>query len=107
MYTTNSRSPSYLRLCKNLDSCLKDMNDCYKKLTDIQANAATTDNEKELARRFGEGWLRVCYSLEICCPRLKKESLETYILCTKADLALNNYVVRSRIFCCKLSRIRL
>ena len=54
MYTTNSRSPSYLRLCKNLDSCLKDMNDCYKKLTDIQANAATTDNEKELARRFGK-----------------------------------------------------
>ncbi|CAE7650537.1 unnamed protein product [Symbiodinium sp. CCMP2592] len=38
------------------------MNDCYKKLTELQASAATTDSEKELAR-------------------LKKDTLETYVKC--------------------------
>ncbi|CAE7241068.1 unnamed protein product [Symbiodinium necroappetens] len=51
------RSPSYLRLCTNLDNCLKDLNNCYQKLVDVQANAATTGDEKELTRCFGEGLL--------------------------------------------------
>ncbi|CAE7220824.1 unnamed protein product, partial [Symbiodinium sp. KB8] len=65
-------------LCTNLDNCLKDLNNCYQKLVDVQANAATTGDEKELTR-------------------LKKEALQIYIMCTKADLALNNYVVRMAV----------
>ncbi|CAE7798347.1 RBM12B [Symbiodinium sp. CCMP2592] len=39
------------RLSKNLTSCLVEMNECYKKLTEVQADAATTDNEANIARQ--------------------------------------------------------
>ncbi|CAE7327555.1 unnamed protein product [Symbiodinium sp. KB8] len=42
-------------LAQNVQTCLVDMNECYKKLTQAQASAATTDNEKELARCKGNG----------------------------------------------------
>ena len=91
-----------LRLGKNVADCLNDMNLDYKDLVRLQASAATADDPNDIARPDPAASVSHASLVEMFVHcRLKKEAMQIFIRCTKTDLALNNYVVRSKSHCCK------
>ena len=78
------------------------MNKHYDALVRLQASGATCKDDAQMQRQQLQACAGYCRSnmirrVFIGPWRLKKELLQCYIDCTRTDLTLNNYVVRSKL----------
>ena len=91
-----------LRIATSIANSLTTLSKNYDDLVKLQASHATYTDESHLGRPGA--WVTfdkpVFHNL-ICVPldvagRIDKEILQVFVETTKADLALNNYVIRAK-----------
>ena len=79
-------------MLKQIDGTWKTMSDLYKQLEKMQADVAVTRS----ARSVLLDYMYVCCLETLGRPELTKQILTACASCTRADVALNNLVIRAR-----------